>query len=298
METPLFGNYRAKVVDNRDPKKCGRVKLWIPDIMPQVEESKGLWAWPANNPTGGRNMENESDGHYMGSSMIPKKGGWTFCFFEAGNVNRPYYFGALDIEHPIGEPSVLPENQLGEEYEHKWTVFKSHDGRTIVVSDDPEDCRLELTGKKRLIKQPPHGDLESVYKVDDNQTVILLDEREGKEKLLIRTYKGDFLHIDIDEQKLQAYFKNDIVLKTDGSMHITCGQNFIKNVLLVDSNTVGGAKLTTVGGMYNVTTIGPQNYMSLIGNINMDAMQVWIDSGKAIPAIPLPAANPEGERDT
>jgi len=71
------------------------------------------------------------------------------------------------------------------------------------------------------ISNPPTGDTNSVYTIDGNQTTILLDERSGKEKVLIRTHKGDFFHIDIDEQKLQAYFKSDIEIKTDAKLYIT-----------------------------------------------------------------------------
>ena len=216
MKKPLFGTYRSKVVDNKDPEKFGRVMLWIPDIMPDVPDNQGLWARPANNPVGGRNIEENSEHHYMGSSYIPKIGSWMFCFFEGGNVNRPYYFGSLDLENT----PVLPENQVGTNYEDKWTIFKSHEGRCIVVSDDDPktgDPRVEITGKKQLLSDPPTGNIGSVYKIEGNQTTILLDERKGKEKILIKTHKGDYLHIDIDEQQLQAYFKNDIRIQTDKS---------------------------------------------------------------------------------
>lgn len=217
----LYGNYRAKVVENKDPQKFGRVLVWIPDVMPLVSDSKGIWARPANNPIGGRNVENDSENYYAGSSYIPRKGSWVWIFFEAGNINRPYYFAALDLENT----KVLPENQLGTNYEDKWTILKSPNGRTVVVSDDPADARVEITGKKRSISNPPSGDTGSVYTIDGNQTTILFDERTGKEKILIRTYKGDFFHIDIDQQKLQAYFKDDIIIKTDGDLQITANQN-------------------------------------------------------------------------
>jgi len=213
----IFGNYRSKVVENKDPEMFGRVLVWIPDLMPEVQQDKGIWARPANNPLGGRNMENDSDHHYMGTSYIPKKGSWVFVFFEGGNINRPYYFGALDLENT----KVLPENQLGSNYQDKWTVLKTHEGRAIIVSDDSDDARTEITGKKRELKTPPTGDTASVYKIDDNQTTILLDERDNLQKLLIRTYKGDFIHIDIDERKLQIQFEDDFQIESKGNLYLT-----------------------------------------------------------------------------
>ena len=213
----IFGNYRAKVVNNKDKQMFGRVLVWIPDLMPEVPQTEGIWARPANNPLGGRNMENDDEHHFMGSSYIPKIGAWLFVFFEGGNINRPYYFGALDLENT----KVLPENQLGSNYEDKWTIFKSHEGRVIVVSDDPDDARIEIGGKKRELKEPPTGDTASVYKIDDNMTTILFDERDAKEKILIRSYKGDFIHFDIDERKIQIEIENDVEIECNNDLFLT-----------------------------------------------------------------------------
>jgi len=217
----LYGNYRAKVVENRDMEKFGRVLVWIPDLMPSIPDDQGIWARPANNPIGGRNEQFGTDNYYTGSCYIPKKGSYMFIFFENGNINKPYYFGALDLENT----KVLPENQVGENFQDKWTIFKSHKGRAIVISDDPDDKRVEITGEKRQLKTPPSGDIESVYTIDGNQTTILFDERSGKEKILIRTHKGDFLHIDIDERKLQAQFESDIIIKTNGKFKLTAASD-------------------------------------------------------------------------
>lgn len=223
VSEPLYGNYRAKVVDNVDKEQFGRVLVYVPDLMPELDDTvDGIWARPANNPMGGRNTESEHpDNHYAGSSYIPLKGSWTWVFFESGNINRPYYFGALDIENT----KVLPENQLGGQFQLKYTIFKSHSGRAIVISDDPDDARVEITGKKREISNPPSGDTASVYNIDGNMTTIFLDERTGTQKLLIRTYLGDFLHIDIDERKLQAEFESDIIIKTNGKFQLTAKED-------------------------------------------------------------------------
>jgi len=312
----LYGNYRAEVIDNKDPEQLGRVKVFIPDLMVDIPKQKGIWARPANNPIGGRNLEGDDEHHYMGTCYIPKKGSFTFVFFETGNINRPYYFGALDLENT----KVLPENQVGNNYEDKWTIFKSHKGRTIIISDDPDDRRVEITGRKiKLTGNPPTGGTDSVYEIDANQNTILLDERDGKEKILIRTYKGDFIHIDIDEQKLQMYFKSDIVIKTDGSlyfeakedMHIRARTGDIKIEASSQDVNIKGAgdlKLTAGNGMHQLA--GTDHNVQASYNINRQAgVNINHDAGTLVneqaggsePAeqgTSPDAADPKGERNT
>ena len=234
-----FGNYRAKVLNNKDTEMYGRVLLWIPDIMPDIIPSDepdpieiendesgvasvftqvGLWAYPANNPIGGRSGIENEDQWGQGSCYIPKIGAYVWVFFEGGNINRPWYFGSLELE----TSKVLPENQAGGEYQHKWTLFKSSQGRCIIISDDCDE-RIEITGKKRLLTKSadaPEGDIASVYQIDGNQTTILLEETEDNEKLLIRTYKGDYINIDITQQELHCQFKNNIYFKTESDFYI------------------------------------------------------------------------------
>lgn len=335
----LYGNYRAKVVDNKDKEMFGRILVWIPDIMPLVDDTTGIWARPANNPIGGRNkQEGESENYFMGSSYIPRKGAWVWVFFEAGNINRPYYFGALDLENT----PVLPENQVGTNYEDKWTIFKSNDGRTIVISDDPDDERVEITGRKKLMKnkdltQPPTGDTYSVYRIISNQNTILLDERDGKEKILIKTHKGDFIHIDIDDSDLEIQFSRDMHLalggnlfvRTQGEMHflsgggitmstageinlfagkrfnIETGDEFNRKVAKDSVEDVAGQKITKTGKECYLE-IGKEYNVKAGGDINRDASpNIQDNSGYAKPAPPINVntiiatpADPEGKRET
>jgi hypothetical protein len=330
-----YGNYRAKVVDNVDKEQFGRVLVYIPDIMPMVSDNKGIWARPANNPIGGRNTQYGKENHYMGSSYIPRKGAWVWIFFESGNINRPYYFGGLDLENT----KVLPENQIGPRFQDKWTIFKSHEGRTIVISDDDFDQRVEITGGKRQLTNPPSGDQASVTQIDGNMTTILLDERKGKNKVLIRTVKGDYLHIDIDERKLQAFFESDIVIKTNGRLlftakkdiHIASEESEIRVEAMenIDIYSQAGdirttAKLgsieTNAALKHNQSSGGNTNINSSmhiaaqgLGNVhiragidcNIDAgCKLYEQTGKASPAerakesVEAVKAEPKGERDT
>lgn len=313
IDNDLIGMYRAKVVDNKDPSKFGRVLLWIPDVMPLISDTKGIWARPANNPVGGRNSEDDSDNHYMGSSYIPRKGSWVFVFFEMGNINRPYYFGALDLENT----KVLPECQQGSNNEDKWVLFKSNAGRCIVVSDDEDDERVEITGKKRELSDPPSGDWDSVYKIDNNQTVILLDEVNGRQKLLIRTYKGDYIHVDIDQQKLQCYFANDILIETGGSLHLSVGGNInvkaegnvyqesglntnIKSGLNTNIESKISSNLKS-GLNTNIESNTKLSLKSLASTVAIDGLNVYEMTGLASTAIGATSATPikpSGDRKT
>lgn len=309
----LYGFHRAKVVDNQDDQQLGRVWVWIPDLMTFIVDTAGIQARPANNPLGGRNIEDGDDNNFMGTSYIPRNGSWVWVFFEAGNINRPYYFAALDLENA----KVLPEVQVGSTTD-KWVIFKSHDGRTIVISDDPDDARVEITGKKRNLSEPPSGNTGSVYTIDGNQTTILLDEREGKEKVLIRTYKGDFLHLDIDEQQLHAKFKDDIHIKSDANIYITAQEalhlkgKLDKVYLTSEADNVeikaGGSVNEQSGGDLNINSGANANIQAAQdvnskggGSINHDANNINDLGGAAGPADPAELAtdaDPQGERDT
>ena len=309
-----FGFHRAKVVSAEDELEVGRVKVWIPDLMTFLPDTEGIWARPANNPIGGRNTEDGTDSNYMGSQYIPRKGSWVWVFFEVGNPNRPYYFAGLDLENA----KALPETRVGTIKTDKWVIFKSNDGRTIVVSDDDDDERVEITGKKRKLKEPPSGDTESVYPIDENQTTILFDERDKKEKVLIRTYKGDFVHIDIDEQKLQIYFKEDIEIKTDGRLYITAKEDInIKsefgevNIQAASDaiNLKAGTNINEQSGKDHNLKAGTNSNKQAGQKISVkggtliahDAPAISDQGGASSPASSAPSAdsaNPQGDRDT
>jgi len=226
--------YRALVIKSRDPRKLGRVKVRIPDLMPEQDDKKycgkwkekGIWAHPANNYLGGRNTQDMTgkraefdQGQYQGSCLIPPEGSWVFIFFENGEPNHPYYFGSLDA----GQTMVLPENQLGEEYEKKWTLIKTKQGRCIVLSDEDGDARIELTGKKRNLTNPPNGDTDSVLPIEDNQTVIRLWEKPGDERLELHDYRGNYILMHTNDEfpdQLHMYFHSDIHIESGRSIYI------------------------------------------------------------------------------
>jgi len=307
--------YRALVVDAHDETKRGRVKVWSPDLMPEIEPEKGLWARPANTPVGGRNSDKEqgNDDHFFqGSCMIPSKGSWTYIFFEQGNPNEPRYLAGGDF----GQTKVPIENQQGTNFEKKWTLYKSREGRTVIISDDPADARVEITGKKRnLTSTDPSGNPDSVYTVDGNQTVILLDESTGSEKILIKTYKGDFINLDVKARTLNIQMENDIKIKTNGNLlldaakgiHMKSGEDFnIASDKNINIKAETGISIESATGIdiksntdFNMESVANLN-IKATAIVGIDGATLMVQSGSAGPASPSTTAPtapaPDGER--
>lgn len=265
----LTGIYRAKVVDNNDPSRSAKVKVWIPDIMINIPETEGVWAMPANNAIGGRNEEGGRSASFGGQCLIPPLGTYCFIFFECGNPSRPYYFGSLDLS---GSQRALPECRVGDSPSNKWVLLKSPDGRCVTISDDPSDARVEITGKKRKLIDPPDGDMQSVYEIDTNQTTILLDERSGKEKLLIRSYKGDFINFDIENERLEIRVRNNIDIVCAGNCNIMSSGDM--NLSSQGTLSLNAREITLQSGTSINLQASIDLDISIWGNINLQSMGI------------------------
>jgi len=331
---PLLGIYRALVIDNKDPsyeeglcdgKKLGtiygRVKVFIPALMEKDDNGNtpGIWAFPANNTVGGRNhnsvsLENGADPwqKYYGSCMIPAVGSYVFIFFEGGDPSSPFYFGACDI----AEEQVPPENRLGNNWQDKWTIFRSLKGRTVIVSDDPTDERTEITGKKRI---DPVMTSSHVYNIDNNQKTILIDDRSGLEKILIKDQKGNFINICTENDTLHIYVNKDIHIKSDdGTIYIQSEKGInIKskedvniestdgsiNLLAKKNLCVESEESLNLISSKDKVTINSNKEMeisSTIDNVYVDGQEVHLNqphSSNPVNANSADDADPKGDRD-
>lgn len=295
----LYGFYRACVVaTDVDDNIYGAVDVFVPDLMTDLDpefdpKSRGMTAYPANNPVGGRNSENEGS-YGWGMILVPRKGDWIWIFFESGSIQRPFYFAAVNIEN-----AKLPPEHIGvSEPSNVYGIFKSHNGRSIIVADSPDVQRTEITGKYRSgPPTTPDGSDRDPYTIDGNQTTILFDERDGKEKILIRTHKGDFLHIDVDDQMLQAKFTSDIRIETMGDLHLSVLGKVEVDIKGNIRETIGGNCDHYVGGNLKEFSGGDRD-LRVGGQIRTDGAQRIDQTGVAQMAVPSSPIKPQGERDT
>lgn len=307
-----FGFYRARVVDSAPEtySDYGAVIVAVPDFMVELlgkNESlnslklnqDGLLAFPANNPIGGRNAEsidNSSNNpcYYQGSVYTPPVNSYVWIFFEGGDIDRPYFFSAFD-----SMCSKLPPEQTSVENPDKvYTIIKTHSGRTICVSDDTNTQRVEMTGRKRLLSgSDPAGNSSSTYTIDGNMNTILIDERPGKDKILIKTYKGDFINIDVIARKLNMYFANDIVITSGGKVSINASKDIIlnsgKNIYFsaeksINTKAKKGSSNLSCGGGINI---------NCTAYVRLDGARTLIQSGPAKKAGTTDPLTPRGDRN-
>ena len=129
VERRFHGKYRGFVVDNKDPKSLGRLKLKAPSVLgPEVVTG---WAMPCV-PYGGMNNQ--------GLLCIPEVDAGVWVEFEEGDLEFPIWVGTF-WSAPGGE-SEWPTLNDAEGNEQKNTqapptrkIFKTAKGHTIQLED-------------------------------------------------------------------------------------------------------------------------------------------------------------------
>jgi hypothetical protein len=299
--------YRARVTevdvdDDGEKNKYGAVRVYIPELMSkeiheELDEFKdGILAYPSNMGLGGYNEDDpESSSHFAAANVfIPLLNSYVRVMFEDSDMERAFYLGPWQ-EKAVPLPAV---NRNVDEPHKVYTVITSGMGRSIVVCDSPDQQRVEITGKKRKLdaSEGPAGNAAAVYEVDGNQTVILIDEREGSEKLIIKTHKGDYINFDIEKQTLECKFKGDIMFETEGKFQVKAKGG-------VDIKTDGLAALESKGSMNmksssaSVFIEGKQAAgIKTGGKVLIKGQSTFVQTPLSCPAKAAQAAKPAGER--
>jgi hypothetical protein len=137
----FFGKYRGIVKDNKDPTNRGRVKVYVPAVLGNLE----MWALPCLPFTG----EN------MGSYWIPEPEAGVWVEFEAGDPTFPIWVGGYWADNE------LPRDNQGNEVTPSIRIIRSQSGlmvslddqsQKITLSDENGDNFLELDVNAGKIK--------------------------------------------------------------------------------------------------------------------------------------------------
>lgn len=225
---------RAKVVNVKDPKKRGRIKVWIPDMMyGKVPETKGIWAKPMTSIFTGTNQSSDVGMDDCGSCAPPPKDSTVWVYFEDEDANNVYYFAGLNLD--IDE-SVPVECQQGSEYYKKWVLLKSPAGRVIMISDDADDESVIIRGKyqnrsSRTIEGDPRKPQDSAY--------IEIWEKSGEEYVIMKDSKGQFFLLDTKNERVRIQHSSgsyiemtkdgDIIIQAQRDIHLNSYSPYVED---------------------------------------------------------------------
>ena len=172
----LFGVYKGRVEYNQDPLNLGRLKIRIPFIHGEYNDTpldKIAWAWPAFPPE---------------SFKIPEVGDYVWVMFEGGDPHHPVYFGQW---YPIHRDPELygyakgrrdPENKEDEWYPRDDRVYSSPKGYEKVGPTYPPEVHLAADqdiARERVVVRTPKGANVYISDQDDHEIVEILD-RSGQ----------------------------------------------------------------------------------------------------------------------
>ena len=167
------GKYRAFVVDNADPEKRGRLRLFIPSVLGEAETG---WALPCF-PFGG--------GKSYGWFAVPEIEAQVWAEFEEGDISRPIWVGTFwprEADVPQDAAQLPPTTR----------IFQTPSGHVVQFDDKKNEESFRLFHPR-----------EAEIHIDKNGSLVLLDasgtsitlDAEGK-KIIIEDANSNQLIMD------------------------------------------------------------------------------------------------------
>jgi len=124
LRSRFYGKYRGIVTDTDDPKKLGRLKATVAEVL---RDKVSPWALPCA-PFAGDNL---------GFYGVPKVGSGVWIEFEAGDPDRPIWSGGW------WGTGQLPVDETGAEATPPLKILRTEKGLLLALDDD--DQRISLS---------------------------------------------------------------------------------------------------------------------------------------------------------
>lgn len=191
----IFGIVVGQVAKNYHQDMPGRVCVSIYTRDKEANELK--WARVAM-PSSGKEW-----GHYF----LPEVGDHVLVAFEQGNIEKPYVIGCIPKEN-----DKFLKKAVDEKNQYKKITTKN--GSTILFEDNKEG-----EGEKDKIKIETPASTHRI-ELDNENGVMLISDKEGKNKIRIRTGENGDMEI-FAEKKLTIKVGDNISLVMNGSSGTT-----------------------------------------------------------------------------
>jgi hypothetical protein len=127
-----YGKFRGIVSDNNDPKKLGRLRAKVPEILGDVESG---WALPCA-PYAGKQS---------GLFEVPSNGTGVWIEFESGVVSRPIWTGCW------WGSGDIPQDEQGSDATPDLKILRSESGLMVALHDDDKSIAVSDQNGQNLL---------------------------------------------------------------------------------------------------------------------------------------------------
>lgn len=255
-----YSSYRAKVIDNKDPEKRGRIKVKIPVLF--GDDPLPNWVLPKEFRGAGFNSSKKTG---KGEFYPPKIDDWVFVEFEMGSLTAPMWSGGWFGEDKDSN-TELPKEFTHVENEPMVRGYRSPEGSRILYDETKEKTKLSIIGSdgsnadaakeqslifnlekdKEILALKSIGHTFTLDDTKDKEVIALLSkigtkfEITEKGTFKVSTKYGHTLTLDDEAKTIDIKTKDgaDILLKDK----ITIADSKSKSTITISSD---GVKIIT-----------------------------------------------------
>jgi hypothetical protein len=131
--------YKAKIVDNDDPLKIGRVKARISIMMDDIKDEFLPWAAPRFQHPQGAFPGCSGTGYFS----VPKVGSYVFLKFQSQDPNTPFYESyTVDNETRI--------DYVTEDYPNTHVLYRFDDCSVLLINTKTHELYIYNAGKLKV----------------------------------------------------------------------------------------------------------------------------------------------------
>lgn len=254
-ERRYWGRYRGVVVDNQDPRRLGRVKVRVPEILGR----ELVTDWAATSPAYGGLPE---AGHFQGLPV----GTAVFVEFESGDVNRPVVAGTW-WGHPRNqspEPPALTRADGRTCFKDDPSVGAPKGTDGFVGADGESQCQPASPLLVRGGPQYPHN---QVLKTKNNGVTVEVDDTPGRPRVhvYLGPSVGSWIELDQDGLSVRVNGKSYRLVEqgeavhAKGAMHFFAEDRLTMRTLKERFLAVGTDETRVVGGQRKTFVTGKES---------------------------------------